>query len=338
MNYLQALTEAGIYVDKSSFVFLSEASQLKVTDETLSQLFKFITDKYNSLDFSEIEKSAGDIHRFKYYELIRENNKTLKNIYESSTDPGAAKYLEVVKAIDRVMNYLSDNHNILSTLYKSGNGVVQLLYTSMVAACLYSIGILVSNTIRFVTVETETDCQVMFDEIPGSIKHVHIKNIMAIYNDIPSVDKVIREFSKMKNNQALMSESITVSGGVVAALVVSGIIILIPRIVVLIREIIYSIYYTRVKISDMLDMQVQLIRTNIESLEAGRGNKKVVARQRKIADKLEIWKNRVAIRMDTAEVAIKQQKMKENKTLDLDHNSPIIQAEMTGADTGTLLI
>lgn len=339
VNYLNLLTEAGIQVHRPSLVFLSEASQLKVTDETLGKMFKFITDKYNSLDFSEIEKSAGDIRKFKYTKMIRENAAMLKNIYEASTDPGAAKYIEVTRSIETILDYLEldRNANSISALYKGGNGVVQLLYTSMVASCLYSTGVLVSNTIRFVTVEQDTDCQVLFDEIPGSMKHVHIKNVVAVAKDLDSITKLIAEFTKSKN-QTSVNESIAITTGAIVALSIIGVIVLIPRIIVLIREIIYSIYYSRVRTSDMLELQIDLIKTNIESLEAGRGNKKIIARQKKIVDKLERWKNRVAVKFDSTEVAMKQQKQKEDRTLALDKSSPIVQAELAGVDTGAILL
>lgn len=336
-HYLDLLTEAGVQVHRPALMFLSEAAQLKITDETLGKMFKFITDKYNSLDFSEIEKSAGDIRKFKYAEMIRENVTMLKNIYEASTDSGAAKYVEVTESIGAVLSYLNDNAADISAMYKSGNGVIQLLYTSMVASCLYSTGALVSNTIRFVTVEQDTDCQVLFDEIPGSMKHVHIKNVIAVAKDLGTISSLLTEFKKTKS-QSSVNESITITTGTIVALSVIGVIVLIPRIIVLIREIIYSIYYSRVRTSDMLDLQIDLIKTNIESLESGRGNKKIIARQKKIVDKLERWKNRVAIKFDSTEVAMKQQKQKEDRTLALDKHSPIVQAELSGADTGTILL
>lgn len=336
LNYEQLLAEAGVPVVRGALFGLNEAAQLKVTDDVLTKMMKFITDKYNSLDFSEIEKSAGDINRFKYFEMIQENTKTLYNVYSSSTDPGAAKYIEVCNAVMHVCDFLRNRSHQFSALYKSGNGLVQLLYTSLVAACLYSTGVLISNTIRFVTVEQDTDCQVLYDEIPGTIKHVHIKNILAADKDIPTMGKLLDELSKQQRKP--VNESITLTAGAIALLVVGGLILLIPRIVLLIREIIYSIYFTRVRAAEMLDLQAQLIRTNIESLEAGRGNKKVIARQKKIAEKLEKWKSRIAIKMDTTEIAMKKQKSVENKSLELAKDSPFIQAEYDGLGSGTMMI
>ena len=70
-----------------------------------------------------------------------------------------------------------------------------------------------------------------------------------------------------------------------------------------------------------------MLKTNIESLEAGRGNKKVIARQKKIAQKLETWKNRVALKMDSTETLKRTQERKENASLKIDRNSPLMNPD-----------
>lgn len=324
-QYIDALTTVGYNVNRVDFRLLSEAAQLRVTDEALTGMMKFITDKYNSLDFSEIEKSAGDITKLKYYTMLRENCEMLNNIYLTTSDPGAKKYTEVIQAVTDTLDHLTVNRNAYTTLYKSGNGMVQLMYTSLVAGCLFAVGTLVSNTIRFVTTEKDTECEVLFDEIPGTIKHIHIKNILAVQKDRNSFERVLNTFANPGMNNKVVNESISGTVAVGAILGVAGMVILIPRVIMLIREIIYSIYYSRIKVSDMLGVQAELIRTNIESLEQGRGNKKVIARQKKIAQKLETWKNRIALKMDTTEAAKRTQERKENASLQLDRNSPLIQ-------------
>ena len=184
VDYLKVLSETGIDVDRPLFRSLSEDAKFQVTDDVLTGMMKFITDKYNALDFGEIERSAGDIEKFKYKDMLYENIETLSSIYSNASDTGATRYLEVCTAIRNVLNFLREYRNEFRTQYQAGNGMIQLLYTSLVAGCIYSVGILVSNTIRFVTTEQETDCQVLYDEIPGTIKHVHIKNILAASNDL----------------------------------------------------------------------------------------------------------------------------------------------------------
>lgn len=323
VDYLKVLSETGIDVDRPLFRSLSEDAKFQVTDDVLTGMMKFITDKYNALDFGEIERSAGDIEKFKYKDMLYENIETLSSIYSNASDTGATRYLEVCTAVRNVLNFLREYRNEFRTQYQAGNGMIQLLYTSLVAGCIYSVGILVSNTIRFVTTEQETDCQVLYDEIPGTIKHVHIKNILAASNDLATYEKLLRTYGQRGTQQA-MHESI--GAGAVAAVVlgIGAVIMLIPRVLVMIREIIYSVYYTRVKVADMIAVQVDLINTNIESLEAGRGNKKVIAKQKRIVDKLVKWQNRIAVKVDTVNTMVAMQKKRENTSMRIEQNSPIM--------------
>lgn len=308
-------------VNPNDLFSMNEDTRLRVTDETVLGMMRFITDKYNSLRFDEIEKSAGDIDKFKYLKVLRENLKTLRNIYESSSDEGAKNYIQVINDVGAVLDHLEAHRVEYSELYKSGNGVVQLLYTSLVAGCVYSIGIMVSNTIRFVTTETETDCQVLFDEIPGTLKHVHIRNIRSAAADLDNISKILASMYSKKGSKALR-ESVSIAA---VAGVIAGIVVGLPLLLTLIREIIYSIYFTRVKLADMLAMQMDLINTNIESLESRGGPKKVIARQRKWVDRLSWWQKRLAVNMDTTGALVSSQKTRENVKLKVDKSSPIAQ-------------
>ena len=135
---------------------------------------------------------------------------------------------------------------------------------------------------------------------------------------------LLKEYDKGSTKKAL-KESVGLSTMAAVGLGIAGVIILIPRIIVLIREIIYSIYYSRVKIADMLQLQIYLINTNIESLEGGRGTKKVIARQKKIVSILEKWKNRISVKMDTVNTSVSVQKSRDAAALKVDRNSPIMQ-------------
>ena len=334
-TYANFLIECGFEVNKSDFIYLNEANQVQITDDALTGMMKFITDKYNSIDFSEIEKSAGDINRFKYTKMLEDNLETLDSVYKNAavTDPGAKKYVEVILHCRTVLNFMRNNRMMFSALFKAGNGMIQLLYTSMVAGIIYCTGILVSNTIRFVTTEKDTDCEVLFDEIPGTIRHCHIKNMAYAYNSLSNFEKYLNECYAVQIQKRGINESIGTIAFVIGGVIVG--ISLIPNIINLIREIIYSIYCSRTKISEMLAVQQELLKTNIESLEAGRGNKKVIARQKKIAEKLEKWKNRFAMKADTTDNLKRAQIKKENETLRIDKDSPLMNPD--NSTSGILL-
>lgn len=319
------------------FNFLSEAAQVQVTDNVLMEMFKFVTDKYNSLDFGEIERSAGDLSRFQYRDLIETNAQTLMNIYELSTDPGAKVYIDTINDINTVYRFLMNRRDKISFLYKKGNGVIQLMYTSLVAGMLYALTALINNTIRFVTVDQDADIEVLFDEIPNSQKEIHIRNIRNCARDIKSFESLVDKLYDTEKSGTPIQES--VSGVVLGVMIAAGVIYLIPKIIVLIREIIYSIYYARVRIADVIGVQIELIRTNIESLEtSGRGkeNKKVIARQKRVVDRLEKIQKKLVRNMDAADSLTKIQVKKENAAIHVEKDS--VYVSPTATDTSSLMI
>lgn len=187
----KVLTETGIGADYFAIRRLDEASGLRVADTILADMFKFITDKYNSLNFREIEQSGGDYTKFKYKGMLDENLVTLQKIYQASDDDAASKYLKVVADMRAIISWLIRRRGDISYLYKKRKGSVQMIYTSTVAAIIYTIAALVSNTIRCVTVDKDADMEVLFDEIPSAYKNVHLKNVTSIASSIPEFDRFI---------------------------------------------------------------------------------------------------------------------------------------------------
>jgi len=347
-TYLRALSEAGIEFDvsqRSHFLCLDEANQLRVADNVLSDMMKFITDKYNAIDFREIEKSAGDFSRFRYATMIMDNAKTLHEIYSTTPDQGAHKYLEVINAITDVSERLIAQKKSISELYRSGDGMTQLVYTSLVTSLISSIGILVANTIRFVTTEQTADCEVLFDEIPNTFKHVHIKNVLAAPKAMDNFAIYQNMVIEAKRNGA-MNESITLAAvtkiigaiasafghagaGAAASSAVSGAatavagtaasvvvpIVAIAALILFSRDIIYAVYYGRTKISDYLAQQEAMIRTNIEALKRRGASDKVIARQAKWADILGKLSKKIGVKNDTAEANARAAKRKEDEEI-----------------------
>lgn len=187
----KVLTEAGIEADYFAIHRLDEATGLRVADTILADMFKFITDKYNSLNFREIEQSNGDYTKFKYKDMLDSNLVTLEKIYKASDDDGAAKYLKAIADMRTIIGWLTRRRTDISYLYKKRKGSIQMIYTTTVAAIIYTIAALVSNTIRSVTVDKDSDMEVLFDEIPSAYKNVHLKNVTSIASSIPDFDKFV---------------------------------------------------------------------------------------------------------------------------------------------------
>lgn len=331
-NDVMYLMEAGVNVDRGYYAFLDEATKIQVTDQVMTEMFKFITDKYNSIDFSEIEKSAGDYKRFKYNQLIESNLQVLENVYRNSTQDGADKFLDTVKQMHELIEFLTTHREEFSYLYKNKVGIAQLIYTSMVSSIVYAVSALIAQTIRFITLEDDDDLSVVYDEMNNAAKNIHVKNIQHAVNSLDAIEKYLSTVYRDKKNRLATNESITwasIVAGIsspvgIAVAAIGATILLLPRIIPFIREVIYSIYYSRVNFAQAIGVQIELIRTNIESLEtSGRGTKKIIAKQKNIVRRLEKLQNIVAVRTIDAQSMTSRKIKEENRSLNIDRNSAL---------------
>ena len=365
--FTKTLDETGISY-APSIRLIDEAKGIDVADSVLTGMFKFITDKYNSLDFREIEQSAGDYYKFKYRQMIRENVITLKRIYSASSDEGANKYMEIVASINKIENWLINRRADISYLYKKQKGTVQIIYTSLVASMIYTIAALVSNTIRFVTVDRDSDLLVLFEEIPNAYKNIHLQNVLRTANSLNEFDKFISALLDSTKKQLVSEASvvdvlktpgrIAVKGakafgqtmgkkvlagnydtiakgvadfaakhpnvskgvkGVVYGAALAGAALLAWKagmiIMSIIRSFILTVYYSRIKLKDALDINISLLKANIETLKASGANPKVIANQKRCAERLDNIALKFANDTDRGEMLANKEINRQNQQL-----------------------
>ena len=368
-DMVSVLKEAGIDMNYYKLRRLDEAKGIEVADSVLTGMFKFITDKYNSLDFKEIEASAGDYKKFKYNRMLHTNLVTLDKIYTSTDDDGAEKYRQIIDNIYKIIDWLVQRRSDISYLYKKRKGSVQMVYTSTVAAIVYAIAALISNTIRYVTVDKNADMEVLFDEIPNSFKNIHIKNINAIADSLTDFNKFIDGL--IENEKKGLVEAVNVGdifnmgynavknvgktafkamdpggsgnaqdrykvgynaasrlinskggkavvyGGLAAAAIFitwkAGVIIF-----NILRSVIFTIFYSREKMKDALEINISLLKANIEQLEStGNVKPKVIANQKTWLKRLEAMAMKFNNNTDRGELMAKREIDRENKQLNV---------------------
>lgn len=316
------LNECGVSVART-FTLLSESQQLAVSDETMGEMFKFVTSKYGSLDFSEIEKSNGNYRKFKYRQLLEENLQILRNIYGNFENKVVMEY---VMKIQYIHEYLSDptpSIKDMEYLYEKKNGMVQMFYISTVAAMVYGVSELIALTIRFINNDDDGDLDVYVDEIPNPQKYIHLKNIDTAWVLIK--DGTLRELIKanMSANKKAMNEAVGVPIAmalpVAIALAVPALIYLSTKIIPFIREVIYSVYFTRVKWDKVIGVQVSLLKTNIDALEKNQERnpkkKRIIATQRRVVKDLEKLQNMIMVKSDQAKPMVARTIEQENREI-----------------------
>lgn len=329
-------------VQECSLIPVSESTLMKFSDDSLSHLMAFISPKYNEVDFGEIQQSSGDYRKFKHAAMLNEATSILDEMYRySNVSPEKmSKSSEVLYSITNCLNFLTKRADDIHYLYSKEFAQTILMYDSMLAACIVGLNNLISATISFINSEDGTDSlDLKIEELPSYVRSSIFRSLVNYGKLISdgSMDKFIDLQIKSKDsilneaaidiliNESFLLPSLTVTSLIKFAAIPMALILL-SKIIPITREIIYSIYYARVKISEALKTEAQLIRVNVGAIEYRMANGdpknkkrlgKVMGKQKAVATALETMASKIAIKSDDAEPMVTRQINIENKTINI---------------------
>ena len=128
-----------------SFYSLNEATQIDVADKVLDKVFVMTIGKYNKIDFSEIERSRGDIEKLKFYKNLRECLVTLVQINEVTHKIGSVEI--IITALDNLIKLKPSFEKSFRIKNSSGIMIYNLVTYSIMEATSY----IISTSINFAT-------------------------------------------------------------------------------------------------------------------------------------------------------------------------------------------
>jgi hypothetical protein len=334
LDLVNSLADMGI--NRAALFNLNEAATLKVSDEVLGKLFEAIGSKYNDIDLSEIEKSNCAYTNFKYFKLIEANVTMLADIYSNAGESKMKTYVDDIGSVHaHMVNHVSKFSQCADLPF------IQLTYNTIVATMIYSLTMLIQTTVRFVSSTDDVSYDVIVDSLPNGEKNVFFRNIKKIndsFND-KTIIKLLDE--SIKNKKQIIKEAyafdvdpmnesfvITSAMGMMMARILAGAVLfsIVFKIIPIIREVIYSIYYLRLHIEEAIEIQNSLITANIESLD-NRANAspkdkkrmmKISKRQSRIVDFLNKIKRKVSVKFDVADNLAAKNIKQEDSTLRVD--------------------
>ena len=278
---------------------LDESAQNVLSDAVLGKMFELTVGKYSKIDFSDIERSRGDITKIKYYANLRECIDILLDIH-TTTDkiPGV---LAVSTALSNMLNL----KKAFEHAFRIKNNVAVIIYNTVMYSIMEATSYLIATSVDFVKSDSDTEFTVnlytdskqhmLIDQLVKFNKTVDdgslIKFIKETENVTPDslheasvvgtlldkgLEKAIEKVGSIASNK-------NVRKGAIIAASSAAVIWLACNIVPFIREMIYWIYKTRQKISDAAELQAEFLNTNIEILRSQNSddNQKIISRQEK---------------------------------------------------------
>jgi hypothetical protein len=293
-------------------------------DYTMEAIFEKVAKMYNMVDFSTIEKSKGNIDKFKY---IKQTEASIDKLKLNAMVHGNKDVLKYIEALYAIVNGLRANKNAFSELYS--NPLVKMLYNSSVYNVLYSINIIYKEFYGLF-LKTKSPEDIRFKTFRSG-SYLTLKNSLelaeAYRSDIPKLLEETKKSAAKKMNEMVEfdnEEIISVMNEGLSIFIGAALFLVALRIVPIIREIIYSFYHLRISVDNTIEIQNELISINIESLEVqkeiqdSKGQKKmnkIIEKQRKIVKKLSRIQEIVAIKTDIADNAVNNQIRTENEEI-----------------------
>lgn len=300
------------------FSRLNEAGKVAVSDEMTTDLLKFISNKYNDMDFSEIEKSQGHYSKFKYADIIKENLDTLEDIYKTHD---SKIYDDYIVSCRTIINHLLEEERSYSQAFLNEIGFIQLNYTMMVSTLIYTVSTLVMATVRFISIDNDSEIEVIVEDLSKHSNYVFMNSSRKYAGCIQTgeMKKVLNAFiaADAKTKQANESFALTISTATLPMLAIPVIIILVWKLIPIIRELIYTIFFLRIKITDAINIQIELLNANIEAVDNGnaKNKKKIVAKQKRVVASLTALRNVFMLKVEKAEPQMRREIDSEDREL-----------------------
>lgn len=296
------------FSDRRELFSLTEAEVNNVNNNMVNKLFDSAVSKAH-VDFDDIPKSKGDISKYTGYKPMVECLNTLRNIAIKSGHK--IPEIDIVeKALDNIVAYRDQ----FERGFKLNKDYVILQYNTLVMSCVIATSSLISSYVEYIKRIDKIEFSIINPKgYPGD---TCITNLSKFNRSVSSGD-----FAKAMK-AIITSDGQNFTGGVMA-----GIGLAITGLVVgafFMRDIVFYIYYSRVKIADYLRVQslfLELNKNNInsQSYDATPEKKeKILRKQEELIIKLNKAADKIDISDQVAVNKMKTEIKKENSGWKLD--------------------
>ncbi|MDD3172198.1 MAG: hypothetical protein PHF63_00790 [Herbinix sp.] len=301
---LRLVLENATYKEKQKIYCMEQAELENIDNAMMKTLYDSILKK-SRIDFENIPNSKGDITAYSGYGPMMSTLDIIKRLLSVSS-VSSSEIMEVENCIINLKNMKP----VFERGFKMNNSFVQLLYCSMVASCIESTSLLSSAYIDFVKFP-----------INGSFKlKIAKENFSYVaFDSIKQFNKSVASGSMtkaLKASDIMVKESFIAVGGITAAVIIA-----VLSVIPVLRELIFYFFYSKMKISEYLDYQKNLIELNETRIGKSsdiKDREKVIKKQNEMIKRLEGMSDKMRVNSVMSTKLSKDAIKKENKSFNLD--------------------
>lgn len=306
---------------RSILLSVNEADQNVVMTSLANKLYEHITNKVDEIDFGTIPNSKGDITQIDNFEDLNDCINIISEMlqqYHQNT--------ESIEVISLAMQNMIDRADMFEKAYKLNIEMPMIIYNTITLSIVSSVSYMIASCIEFIKEPDDTGFDISMDRV-GATK---VKESI-LFKDLKKFNKMCGDGSFDKAMDYVMKQNannFTGAGfafGASSVVVIMGMLLL---IIPVIRELIFFFYYARAKASDYFDAQSSLLLINAYNIDNNltrdpKEKKKIVEKQKKVADTFKRISNALKVNMKTGEKKgsdeinkLDKQKYKHDEVLD----------------------
>lgn len=312
---------------RQAILAMNEADHNKVLTALTSKLYDHIVKKTADIDFGEIPKTKGDITKLKNYDDIAECISIMKDILkEYRQDPAPIDTLSVA-----LVN-LQTRKELFEKGFRYDCELPCMMYNTVALSIINGISYMIAACIEFIKAPRDDSFSIALDKVAYAKTKDHM-----LYNSLEKFNKSCQNGDFDRAMGVVIDRKLRkFSGAIIGALAgtVVGILI-VMNIVPILRELVYCIYYSRVRMADFFEMQADLLQMNAYNLEHNNTmdpekKREIVEDQKEIALVFRNIANKVMIDAKKSDVEANKelQQTKTKFSLDeLDEEEPAAESD-----------
>lgn len=288
---------------------LTEAELKPISNNLVTELYKSVIEKAH-IDFEDIPASKGDITKYKgYIDMVK-----CLDIISRIATKNNTKIIEVEIVQKSIANIVALRDQFTKG-YSIGNKFLILQYNTLVAACVESTSILIASYVDYVKRVDSVDFEII--NTHSNQGGLCIANLKRFNELVASGD-----YTKMCNavlsgaTKSIITESAVVITFAVLTTLVAG--------VILLKNIVFKLFYARMKISEYLNMQAMFLEMNKNNIEASGSNippakkKEIIKKQQELSNKLSKLSDKIRVDVVMSDSTSIKEVKKSNSTYTLD--------------------
>jgi hypothetical protein len=318
------LANATTFQERREIIALSEADTFAVNNAMVTDLYKSALEK-GHVDFEDIPVSRGDITKYSGYKSMTDTLALLTDIATKSS-----MKIKEIGTIETAINNIISFRDHFTKGFALEKQFIIVLYNSLVYACVEATSLIISSYVDYVKRPDKVEFELI------SIKHG--PNSVCI-NNLEAFNKAVKSGEANKTLHYIINSEkqsiVGVDDVIVPALIIGGLVLIVP----VIRELIFYFYYSRMKVSDYLKQQAALLELNKAMVEVNasltqKQKQEILQKQQERIQMLKSMSEKIQVNHSVAQTKTLSDEKEENKSWKLND----IMASKSHSDTGVQIL